>query len=132
MTALDKSSFYNGETIAGSFTITAPETTPPEIAVSILNAGLQLILKVPGETDANAIANLSIGSGITIVSQTATLITATYVIPGTATQTIIPTGRETSVALRYEINITYDNDTNSDVLEIGSVKIKPRVRTDFS
>lgn len=130
--SLNKASFYNGETIAGQIVITVDTEDPAVPALDVLNAGLQFILKYPDTPDSEAIANLTVGSGITIISNTSTIIEATYQIPGTLTQNILPSGTDKAVSLDYEINISYQNDTeNSDVLEIGSIKIKPRVKTTF-
>lgn len=129
---LNKATFFNGETITGSFTITVPTESPPVPPINVLNAGLQFLLKLPNTADNEALANLTVGNGITITSNTSSLIEGTYEIPGTATREVLPTGRDTSVSLDYELLITYDGDTNFDVLEIGSLKIKPRVKTEFN
>lgn len=131
--ALNKSSFYNGETISGEITITVDIDDPAVPAIDVLNAGLQFILKEPNKTDAEAIANLTVGNGITVISNSNTLITATYSIPGVLTRDLLPPANEKSVTLEYEINITYTDDSqNSDVLEIGSIKIRPRVKDNFT
>lgn len=132
---LDKSKFFIGESIRGRLVVSVDETDPPVPAIDLLNSGLQLIIKKDfSDTDAEAIANLTIGNGITVVSSTSVLFECDYVIPGESTRNITaPSARNTSVDLYYEVNITYQGSTNSDVLETGKIKIETeRVKTTFT
>lgn len=132
---LNKSKHYKGEAIKGSFIITVDTEEPAIPAIDVLNAGLQLIIKKSYEdSDANAIADLSVGSGITVTQNTSTLYSCTYEIPGSVTQDLVSSdSRNSVVELVYEINITLNGETNSDVLEIGTLRIETkRVKSTFT
>jgi len=124
---LNKSKHFVGEAIKGSFIITVDSEDPPVPAISLSSAALQLIVKKSySDADSAAIANLSVGSGITVVINTSTLYNCTYVIPGSATRDLVSSGRDTIVELYYEIGCTYSGETDSDVLETGIIKIETR------
>jgi hypothetical protein len=130
---LNKSKHFIGEAIKGSFVITVDEEDPAIPEIDVLNASLQFIVKKSyDDADSDALVNLTIGDGITVISNTSVLYTCTYEIPGSATQNLSTTGRDTIVELVYEINCTYDGESDSDVLETGILKMDTkRVKTTF-
>jgi hypothetical protein len=129
---LNKSTHYIGEVITGQFIITVDTETPAVPAIDVLAASLQMIIKDDVyNSDAEALAVLTVGDGLTVTENTSTLYDVIYKIDGDVTSNLeAPTPRENKVVLYYEINITYSGETYSDVLEIGTINIRTdRVKT---
>lgn len=132
---LNKSTHFLGELITGTIVISVDTEDPADPPIDILNAGLQMIVKENfTDSDEDALANLTIGNGLEITSNTSTLYDVVYRIPGSATQDLTaPSDRDSKREIYYEINITFDGEVDSDVLEIGTIKIETRrVKSDFS
>ena len=130
--ALNKSKHFLGEPISGHFIITVDEDDPAIPSIDILESSLEFIIKDDkSKPDSDALAVLTIGDGLTVVSNTSVLYNVVYRIPGSMTSSLVaPSARETVVTLYYEINITYDDETEANVLEAGTLKIETdRVKT---
>lgn len=123
---LDKSTWWIGEPISGYFIVSVDEIDPAIPSIDILNAGLEFIVKDnKAKSDDEALAFLTVGNGLEVVSNTDVLYNVIYRIPGSATADLeAPTVRDTSVTLYYELNITYSGETESNVLEVGTIKIR--------
>lgn len=126
MTLLNKATYYKGEAIRGHFEITVDQADPAIPAINLLNAGLEMILKLnKTDSDASALAILTVDNGLEVVENTEILYTVVYRIPGNTTATITPLSEKDNFrTIYYEINITYDGEVDSDVLEIGTIKIR--------
>lgn len=126
MTLLNKSTYWVGESIRGHFEITVDQLDPAIPPINLLNAGLEMIFKLnKTDLDSSALAILTVGDGLEIIENSEFVYTATYRVPGSATASITSTSdRETARTIYYEINITYDGEQDSDVLEVGSIKIR--------
>lgn len=126
MTLLNKATYYKGEAIRGHFEITVDQADPAIPSINLLNAGLEMILKLnKTDLDLDALAILTPGNGLEIIENTEILYTVVYRIPGSTTASITPlTEKDNFRTIYYEINITYDGEVDSDVLEIGTIKIR--------
>lgn len=126
---LDKATFWIGEPIVGYFLVTVDTVDPAVPSIDILNAGLEFIVK--NKADTLPLITLTIGNGLTIVENTSILYNVVYRIPGSITSNLVaPSARENTVTLFYELNITYGGETESNVLESGTIKIRTdRVKT---
>jgi hypothetical protein len=126
MTLLNKSVYYKGEAIRGHFEILVDQTDPAIPSINLLNANLEMILKLnKTDLDVDALAILTPGDGLEVIENTEVLYTVIYRIPGSTTAPITPlTEKDNFRTIFYEINITYDGDVDSDVLEIGTIKIR--------
>lgn len=130
--ALNKSKWFLGEPISGHFIITVDEEEPAIPSIDILGSSLEFLLKDDkSKPDSEALAILTIGDGLTVVSNTSVLYNVVYRIPGSVTSGLVaPSARDTVVTLYYEINNTYDDETEANVLESGTIKIETdRVKT---
>lgn len=132
---LNKSTWYVSEPISGHFIISVDEEDPAIPSIDILNSGLEFILKDDkSKADSEALAVLTIGNGLEVIENTSILYNVVYKIPGAATRNVKPVNpRDTSVTLFFELNITYLNETESNVLETGTIKLRvDRVKSTFS
>lgn len=122
---LNKSRIWKSEAIRGRFVITVDEVDPAIPAIDILGASLEMIVKDDkNKPDSEALALLTVGDGLEVVENTSLLYEVIYRIPGSATANLVaPNERETSVPVYYEINLTLENEEDSDVLESGTIRI---------
>lgn len=129
---LNKSKHFVGEPITGHFIITVDEEDPAIPSIDILESSLEFLIKDDkSKSDEDSLAILTIGDGLTVVSNTSVLYNVVYRIPGSVTSSLVaPSARETVVTLYFEINIIYDDETEANVLESGTIKIETnRVKT---
>ena len=131
MTSLNKSEHYKGERIKGKFTITVLPSDPLSLVTDLSGTTFQLLVKAKtSDPDSSALANLTVGSGISILSSATNEFEIEYTIPGSATKDLEGTERNPIIEILYELNATYSGETYSDVLEKGVIKINTsRVKT---
>lgn len=123
---LDKSIWYRGEPISGSFVITVDQEDPAIPSIEILGSALEFVIKDDKfKPDSQALLTLTIGNGLEVVANTSVLYNVIYRIPGSLSATLQPINpRDTSVTLYYKIKIVYDDETEFNVLEAGIIKFR--------
>ena len=129
---LDKSTWWAGEPIAGNFIITVDQEDPAIPSIEILGSSLEFIIKDDKlKLDSDALAILTIGNGLEVVENTQFLYNVIYRIPGSMTSNLTPANaRDPNITLFYEINLVYNDNDESSVLESGTLRIKTdRVKT---
>lgn len=129
---LNKSRHFIGESISGHFIISVDEEDPAIPSIDILEAGLEFIIKDDVfKPDSEALVILTVGDGLEVIENTQVIYNVIYRIPGIVTANFVPkSARETSVILYYEINCTFVGETESNVLETGTIVIQTnRVKT---
>lgn len=124
MTSLNKSQHFKGENISGEFTVTVLPDNPLSLITDLSGTVFQVLVKQNiSDADTAALANLTVGSGLTITSSSTNEFKVSYIIPGSSTLSLTGTDRNSIVEIYYEINATYSGETYSDVLEKGTIKI---------
>lgn len=126
---LNGSKHAKGEAIKGYFTLSYDVSDPPIPAVDLLNSTLQFIGK-NDLSESNALFDLSIGNGLTIISETSNSIEVEYEIPASSTSALEPpTGvASTDVIVYYEVWINYAGDTaGPDRVGSGKIKIDTQI-----
>jgi hypothetical protein len=131
MTTLRNSTFFKGENISGKVTVTVLPDDPLSLITDLTGTTFQLLVKSKiSDPDSSALANLTVGSGMSILSSAINEFEIEYTIPGSATSSLEGTERNPIVGILYEFNATYSGETYSDVLEKGVIKIDTsRVKT---
>ena len=124
--SLNNSTWYKGEDIEGQLTLTVLPADPLSAITDLTGTTFQLIVKSSkDDLDSQALADLSLGNGLTLISGTADTYLLDFLIPGSATENLTPaTTRDSVVKIEYEINATYPGRTYSDVLEVGTIKVE--------
>lgn len=125
------STYYVGEKISGSVRVTVnPASDPPPIVSDLTGTTLQMMVKASmADADADALATLSEGSGLTVTSSAANEFVVDFAIPGSATAGLTVQSTSTVASIFAEINALYTGETDLDVLEIYEFKIETaRVR----
>lgn len=123
---LDKSTFYKGEPIVGHFIITVDEEDPAIPSIEILNSSLEFVIKDDKlKSDSEALLTLTVDDGLEVVSNTPSLYNVNYRIPGSLTADLEPANaRDTTITLFYKIKIIYEDETEFNVLESGTIKFR--------
>ena len=109
-----------GVPIDGNFTI------PLKTGIDYTGCVLQIIGKLNvNDNDSKSIINITSNNGGIVPVLSSDKITATYKISGEATADL-PANRVT--AIHYELNLTYQDEDYSHVLELGRFAVVPRVK----
>lgn len=124
--SLNSSKHYRGENISGRFQLTVEPDNPLSLITDLTGSVFQLIVKKTlQDEDENALANLTLGQGLTIITDEESSQILDFEIPGSSTSSISSeNSRTTIVEIHYELNVTYPNKISKDVLEIGKIKIE--------
>ncbi|MEL6215462.1 MAG: hypothetical protein AAFQ99_07285 [Pseudomonadota bacterium] len=119
------STYYVGEKISGSFTLSVnPTSDPPPIVTDLTGTTLQMMVKANlADADTAALATLAEGSGLTVTSSAADQFVVDFAIPGSATANLTAQGTQSTASIYAEINALYAGEADLDVLEIYEFKI---------
>jgi len=124
MTLKNNRERFTGEDLNGSFSIDITEL-PGSEQPTLTDIDLRLIGKTAlSLPDADAVFDLGVGSGITILSNTAGVVSGTWAIDGGLTANLRPSGTATRVVIQYEFLAYYTGNDDPVVLERDSFQLR--------
>ena len=124
MTLANNRERFTGEDLNGSFSIEIT-ALPGSDQPSLTNIALRMIGKVSlSDPDSAAIFDLAVGTGLTISTNVAGVVTGRWAIDGGRTANLRPTGTATRVVVQYEFLAYYTGNDDPVVLERNSFQLR--------
>lgn len=124
MTLRDSRNRFVGEPIEGPFSVditTLPGSDQPDLSDITLRMIGKTSLSLP---DADAVFDLGVGTGLTIVSNVDDVVLGRWEVDGDRTANLRPSGTATRVVIQYEFLAYYTGRNDPVVLERDSFQLR--------